>query len=58
MIEYRLRVLIPNILSASGLALAIFSILASSRGEFDLALRLIILAGIVDGIDGALARRW
>src|SRR5579871_6531190 len=48
---------IPNILSAARLALAPYLFVLLWRREYQLALAIIILAGITDGLDGLLARK-
>ena len=49
--------LIPNLLSAARLALAPYLFMVLWRREYTLALGLILIAGITDGLDGLLARK-
>jgi CDP-diacylglycerol--serine O-phosphatidyltransferase len=50
------RRIIPTLLTLSILALGFGSILKSAAGEFALAAQLIVLAAILDGLDGEVAR--
>jgi CDP-diacylglycerol--serine O-phosphatidyltransferase len=49
-------VLLPNGLTLFNLFCGIFAIVLSSRGDFDLAARFIVLGGIADAMDGRVAR--
>jgi CDP-diacylglycerol---serine O-phosphatidyltransferase len=49
---------VADILSMSNLACGVLSIVASSRGQFEAALALVLLGATFDGFDGAAARRW
>jgi len=49
---------LPNILSAARLAMAPYVFLLIWRREYGLVLLLFVLAGITDGLDGLLARRF
>jgi len=50
------RYLLPNILTLAGVCLGISSIKFSIDGNFNLAVTLILLAAILDALDGRLAR--
>ena len=50
------RYLLPNILTLGGVCLGISSIKFSIDGNFNLAVTLILLASIVDALDGRIAR--
>ena len=50
------RYLLPNILTLGGLCLGISSIKFSIDGNFNLAVTLILLASILDALDGRIAR--
>ena len=50
------RYLLPNILTLGGLCLGISSIKFSIDGNFNLAVTLILLAAILDALDGRVAR--
>tara|TARA_A100001035_G_C27759128_1_gene490335 strand:- start:282 stop:1073 length:792 start_codon:yes stop_codon:yes gene_type:complete len=50
------RYLLPNILTLAGVCLGISSIKFSIDGNFSLAVTLILLAGILDALDGRVAR--
>lgn len=47
---------LPNLLSAARLALAPWLFVALWRREYQLALAIIVIAGVTDGLDGLLAR--
>jgi cardiolipin synthase len=49
---------IPNLLSLTRLAIAPYLFWALWRGHFDAALAAIMVAGVTDGLDGYLARRF
>lgn len=51
-----LRALIPNAITASALCLGLTGIRFAIGGEFDKAVLAVILAGVLDGIDGRIAR--
>ena len=51
-----LRTLIPNAITASALAFGLTGIRFASTGEFKQAVLAVILAGILDGLDGRVAR--
>lgn len=51
-----LRALIPNAITASALCFGLTGIRFAIGGEFDKAVLAIILAGVLDGIDGRIAR--
>ena len=50
------RYLLPNILTLAGVCLGISSIKFSFDGNYSLAVTLILLAGILDALDGRIAR--
>ena len=50
------RYLLPNILTLGGVCLGISSIKFSIDGNFNLAVTLILLAAILDALDGRVAR--
>ena len=50
------RYLLPNILTLAGVCLGISSIKFSIDGNFSLAVTLILLAAILDALDGRIAR--
>ena len=50
------RYLLPNILTLAGVCLGISSIKFSIDGNFSLAVILILLAAILDALDGRIAR--
>ena len=52
----RTRYLLPNILTLGGVCLGISSIKFSIDGNFSLAVTLILLAAILDALDGRIAR--
>lgn len=49
--------LLPNLVTLAGLCLGVTSIRFTMAGRFDLAVTLILLAVVIDGLDGLLARR-
>lgn len=51
-----LRALIPNVITLMGLAAGLTSIRMSIDGRIELAIGLIVLAAVLDGIDGRVAR--
>src|SRR3954465_12469764 len=52
----RAVVFLPNGFTLFNLFCGIFAIVLSSRGDFDLAARFIVLGGIADAMDGRVAR--
>ena len=54
----RLKALSVHLLTASGAVLAMFAMLAAVTGEWSLMFLWLVVALIVDGIDGPLARRY
>lgn len=54
----RLKALSVHLLTASGAVLSMFAMLAAVDGEWSLMFLWLVLALIVDGIDGPLARRY
>jgi len=54
-LKYR-RSILPNLLTLSNLFIGFYAILMISRGHYMTACWLIIVAGIVDGLDGCVAR--
>ena len=48
--------LLPTSLTTGNLCCGFFSLIESSRGHFELAALLIIAAGVLDGLDGRIAR--
>ena len=54
----RLKALSVHLLTASGAVLAMFAMLAAVREEWSLMFLWLVVALIVDGIDGPLARRY
>ena len=51
-----LRALVPNAITASALCLGLTGIRFAIGGDFDKAVLAVILAGLLDGIDGRIAR--
>ncbi len=51
-----LRALIPNVITLTGLAAGLTSIRMAIDGRVELAIGLIVLAAVLDGIDGRVAR--
>lgn len=54
--EVPLRALIPNVITLMGLSAGLTSIRMGIDGRFELAIGLIVLAAVLDGIDGRVAR--
>jgi phosphatidylcholine synthase len=54
----RLKALSVHLLTASGAVLAMFAMLAAVKGEWSLMFLWLVVALIVDGIDGPLARKY
>ena len=50
------RVILPNILTLAGVCLGISSIKFSIDGNYNLAVTLILIASILDALDGRIAR--
>ncbi len=48
--------LLPNLLTIAAICAGLTAIRFGYQGEFEMAVRLVLLAGILDGIDGRLAR--
>jgi CDP-diacylglycerol--serine O-phosphatidyltransferase len=51
-----LRALVPNAITAAALCVGLTGIRYAIAGEFDQSVKLVILAGVLDGIDGRTAR--
>ena len=51
-----LRALVPNAITAAALCVGLTGIRFAIAGDFEKSMQLIILAGILDGIDGRIAR--
>jgi CDP-diacylglycerol--serine O-phosphatidyltransferase len=51
-----LRALVPNAITAAALCVGLTGIRYAIAGEFDKSVQLVILAGVLDGIDGRAAR--
>jgi len=49
-------VMLPNGLTLGNLFCGVYAIVSASRGEFDLAVRLILIGGFFDALDGRVAR--
>ncbi|MGH9558964.1 MAG: CDP-alcohol phosphatidyltransferase family protein [Bryobacteraceae bacterium] len=49
---------VPNLLSAARLALAPYLFFLLARREYRLALAVCLIAGVTDGLDGLIARRY
>ncbi len=49
-------VMLPNGLTLANLFCGVYAIVSASRGEFDLAVRLILIGGVADALDGRVAR--
>jgi CDP-diacylglycerol---serine O-phosphatidyltransferase len=58
MMAQRLRVLCVNATTFAVLGAAVLSLQASFRGDAVAAVQLILMAVILDGLDGTIARRW
>ena len=54
----RLKALSVHLLTASGAVLSMFAILAAVEGEWSLMFLWLVVALIVDGVDGPLARKY
>ena len=54
----RLKALSVHLLTASGAVLAMFAMLAAVKGDWSMMFLWLVVALIVDGIDGPLARRY
>ena len=54
----RYKALSVHLLTASGAVLSMFAMLAAVEGNWSLMFLWLVVALIVDGIDGPLARRW
>jgi phosphatidylcholine synthase len=54
----RLKALSVHLLTASGAVLSMFAMLAAVEGEWSLMFLWLVVALIVDGVDGPLARRY
>lgn len=50
--------LLPNALTLAGLCAGLTAVRMAVAGDFDRASALILLAAVLDGLDGRLARRW
>ena len=50
------RVILPNILTLIGVCIGLTSIKFSFDGNFQLAVIAVIVAGVIDGLDGRIAR--
>jgi CDP-diacylglycerol---serine O-phosphatidyltransferase len=51
-----LRVLVPNIVTLIGLCVGLTSIRMAIEGRFDIALAAVVIAALLDGVDGRMAR--
>jgi len=51
-----LRALVPNAITAAALCVGLTGIRFAIAGDFEQSIRLVILAGLLDGIDGRIAR--
>jgi CDP-diacylglycerol---serine O-phosphatidyltransferase len=51
-----LRALVPNILTLIGLCVGLTSIRMAIEGRFDIALAAVVIAALLDGVDGRMAR--
>lgn len=56
--DIRYKALSVHLLTASGAVLSMFAMLAAVDAKWDLMFLWLVVALIVDGIDGPLARRW
>lgn len=56
MIKPNLIYILPNLFTASGIFVGMISVVKASKGEFETAAWLILLALIFDGLDGRIAR--
>ncbi len=50
------RIILPNILTLFGVCIGLSSIKFAFDGNFELAIIAVIVAGIIDGLDGRIAR--
>ena len=50
------RVILPNILTLIGVCIGLTSIKFAFDGNFKLAIIAVIVAGVIDGLDGRIAR--
>ncbi|MDC0293740.1 CDP-alcohol phosphatidyltransferase family protein, partial [Candidatus Pelagibacter sp.] len=50
------RMILPNMLTLIGVCIGLTSIRFSFNGQFDLAIIAIIIAALIDGLDGRIAR--
>jgi CDP-diacylglycerol--serine O-phosphatidyltransferase len=50
------RVILPNMLTLIGVCIGLTSIRFALSGEFHLAIIAIVLAALIDGLDGRIAR--
>ena len=50
------RMILPNILTLFGVCIGLSSIKFAFDGNFELAIIAVIIAGIIDGLDGRIAR--
>ena len=50
------RVILPNILTLIGVCIGLSSIKFAFDGKFELSIIAVIIAGIIDGLDGRIAR--
>ena len=51
------RAMIPNAITALALCLGLTGVSLAIRGEWERALAAIVLAGVLDGLDGRIARQ-
>ena len=56
--DIRIKALSVHLLTASGAVLSMFAMLAAVEGKWSLMFLWLVVALLVDGIDGPLARRW
>ncbi|GAB1479591.1 CDP-alcohol phosphatidyltransferase family protein [Paracoccaceae bacterium] len=56
--DIRLKALSVHLLTATGAVLSMFAMLAAVEGKWSLMFLWLVVALLVDGIDGPLARRW
>ncbi len=56
--DIRYKALSVHLLTATGAVLSMFAMLAAVEGDWSLMFLWLVVALIVDGIDGPLARRW
>jgi phosphatidylcholine synthase len=55
---YRLRAMSVHVYTASGIVVALLTVAAMLRGEYDRAFFWMVIAVLIDASDGTLARRW